>query len=221
MLKSLKSLKTLSILVATAVTTGLFVLMGFLIFQDPNFKMEKTQNVQVNFLRNYKETQVENMERKKPEKPEEVQQVDAPPVSVMQAQQPVSQLQQNLQSFETFDSTSFAGGVGVSGFGGVTSAGSGDGNRGLTPLIRVQCDPPRQAKMEGIKGFITLQYDVNTNGMVEDVMVVQGKPPRVFDQNCIRALSQWRFKPKMVDGKAMAVKGNRFTFTFDYSGEAN
>lgn len=204
-------------------TTGLFVLMGVLIFQDPNFKMEKTDNVQVNFLRSYQETQVESVERRKPERPSDaVQEADAPPVAISQIQQVASQLPQAIQSFETFDATSFGGGVAVSGIGGsVTASGASTGNSGLTPLVRIQCDPPRQAKIEGITGSITIQYDVNEKGMVEAVQVVNANPPRVFDQNCIRAILQWRFRPKMVDGKPVAVKGNRHTFVHDYSGETN
>lgn len=205
---------------APVITVALFVLMGVLIFQDPNFRLEKTKHTHINFLRSYKETQVETLDRKKPEKPQEPnQETLAPPVSVQQTQQ--SQMPQNFQSFETFDSTDFSGGVAVSGVGGVTGAGVSTGNSGLTPLVRVQCDPPRQAKIEGIKGSITLRYNVNTNGMVEHVEVVDSKPARVFDQNCIRAMLQWRYKPKMLDGKPIAVNGNQFTFTFDYSKETN
>lgn len=219
----LKSVKKshLALVISPVVTIGLFAFMGVLIFQDPNLKMEKTPNVNISFLRNYQETAVENMERKKPEKPEEIQPPDTPPMSVSAAA-PKQVLSQALQSFETFDASTVGGSAIAGGIGamGATSAGS-DGNNGLTPLIRVQCDPPRQAKIEGIKGQITLQYNVNKNGTVENVQVVQGNPPRVFDQSCVRAVLQWRFKPKMVDGKAIAVNGNKHTFTFDYSGETN
>lgn len=219
----LKTIKKshLALLISPLVTVSLFYFMGVLIFQDPNLKMEKTQNVNINFLRNYQETAVENLDRKKPEKPDEVAPVDTPAVSV-NASAPKQALSQAMQSFETFDASTVGGSAIAGGIGamGATSAGS-DGNNGLTPLIRVQCDPPRQAKIEGIKGQITLQYNVNKNGTVENVHVVAGNPPRVFDQSCIRAVLQWRFKPKMVDGKAIAVNGNKHTFTFDYSGETN
>ena len=48
---------------------ALFTFMGVLIFQNPDFNKDESENIQISFLRNYKETQVENMERKKPEKP--------------------------------------------------------------------------------------------------------------------------------------------------------
>lgn len=213
--------KKVAIVMAPLMSSALFVVMGLMIFQDANLTKPKTENLQISFLRNYQETQVENMERKRPEKPEEIKPPDTPPVSVAQAvKQQVTKNIAQAQFEQTFD-TAGGPGLAIGGvFGASASAGSAD-NRGLIPLVRVQCEPPRKARMEGIKGQITLRYDVNTNGMVENVQVVNSNPPRVFDLNCIKALNQWRFKPKMVDGKAMAVRGNQRTFVIDYSGASN
>ena len=36
------------------------------------------------------------------------------------------------------------------------------------------------------------------NGTVTEVRIIQSQPPRVFDREVIRALSQWRFDPEPV-----------------------
>lgn len=195
---------------------ALFTFMGVLIFQNPDFNKDESENIQISFLRNYKETQVENMERKKPEKPKDPMEApEAPKVSVSKPQDPPPQA---MQAFDqTFDASAIGAGIAVGGLTGVDSGG----NNELTPLISIQCEAPRQARIDGITGNITLKYDVNTNGQVESVEVVQSNPPRVFDQNCIRALLQSKFKPKMVDGKPVAVQNLLKRFNFSYEGVSN
>jgi len=39
--------------------------------------------------------------------------------------------------------------------------------------------------------------------------VVASEPSRIFDRNAIRAIYKWKFKPRIVDGKAVARRATQ------------
>ena len=57
---------------------------------------------------------------------------------------------------------------------------------------------PRQAQKDGISGRVVAHVYVAPAGNVTDVKIVSAQPPRVFDREVIRALSQWKFNPEPV-----------------------
>ena len=57
---------------------------------------------------------------------------------------------------------------------------------------------PRQAQRDGISGRVIAHVVVQPNGNVTEVRIISAQPPRVFDREVIRALSQWRFNPEPV-----------------------
>ena len=58
---------------------------------------------------------------------------------------------------------------------------------------------PRQAIRDGVTGGTVIAHLlVRPDGSVSEVRIVSAKPPRVFDREVIRALSQWRFAPEPV-----------------------
>jgi protein TonB len=57
---------------------------------------------------------------------------------------------------------------------------------------------PRQAQKDGISGRVVAHVYVAPGGNVTDVKIVTAQPPRVFDREVIRALSQWKFNPEPV-----------------------
>ena len=74
------------------------------------------------------------------------------------------------------------------------------------PLLRKEykaayrVDPvfPRQAQRDGISGRVIAHVVVQPNGAVTEVRIISAQPPRVFDREVIRALSQWKFNPEPV-----------------------
>jgi len=75
-----------------------------------------------------------------------------------------------------------------------------------SPVVRreykaaYRVDPvfPRQAQREGISGRVIAHVVVQPNGSVSEVRIISAAPPRIFDREVIRALSQWRFNPEPV-----------------------
>ncbi len=232
-------------MISPVVSVGLFVFMGFLIFEATDLqKAKSTDPTRVEFLRSYKESASEPLEKFKPKKQQaSLDQTPTPPIAVSAPQAMAEAVMNNSEApptGRTFDASMapgaggsgiIVGGFAISGSAQSAASGSGvgiggggpgvEGAGGLTPLVRVKCEPPNQARVEGIKGSIVLKYDVNALGQTENIQVMNANPSNIFDQNCMRAIQQWRFKPKMIDGKAVAVRGSQYKFNFgDYS-EAN
>lgn len=89
----------------------------------------------------------------------------------------------------------------------------GDLDNPLTVIARVPPDYPLNAKRRGIQGEVKVRFLVTEQGNVEDVSIVNAKPPGIFDQSVIDCVSKWRFKAGTVEGrpvKALAETTVRF-----------
>jgi protein TonB len=68
--------------------------------------------------------------------------------------------------------------------------------RGIVPIERVSPEYPQEAVRKNIaEGNVIARLDIDENGKVTDVRIVEAKPPRIFDREVIRALKQWKFQP--------------------------
>lgn len=77
----------------------------------------------------------------------------------------------------------------------------------LEPLMRVKPAYPRDALIAGRDGRVELLVCVDETGAVCDVCLISSKPRRIFDKAAIDAVRKWRFKPRIVDGKAVPQVG--------------
>jgi protein TonB len=76
------------------------------------------------------------------------------------------------------------------------------------PVVRKNVKPvgeivrpvfPRQAIRDGIQsGNVVAHLVIRPDGTVSEVRIIRARPPRIFDREVIRALSQWRFAPEAV-----------------------
>ena len=58
---------------------------------------------------------------------------------------------------------------------------------------------PRQAIRDGVQsGTVVAHLVIRPDGSVSEVRIISAKPPRIFDREVQRALSQWRFAPEPV-----------------------
>ena len=86
-------------------------------------------------------------------------------------------------------------------------------SRGLIPLIRVPPKYPRRAAQRGVEGWVKVQFVITVAGRVKDAKVVGSIPPGVFDRAALKAVSKWKFKPKVIKGQRVeqvAVQKLRF-----------
>jgi protein TonB len=94
--------------------------------------------------------------------------------------------------------------TGGMGRGAPGTAGSGAGGDGdIVALLKIPPIYPRKAAMQGKEGWVKVAFTITESGTVSDAVVVESKPRRVFDSSAITAIRKWRFKPMVVDGKAV------------------
>lgn len=80
---------------------------------------------------------------------------------------------------------------------------------GFVPLSRQPPEYPYKATRRGIEGWVRVAFDVTETGDVENVEVIESDPPGVFDIAASRAVSRWRFKPRIIDGQAVSGKASQ------------
>lgn len=87
---------------------------------------------------------------------------------------------------------------------------------GVVPLERIPPKYPARAASRHIEGWVKIEFTITTSGEVENAVVVEAEPPEIFDDAALKAINQWTFKEKTVDGVAVeqrAVQTLQFKLT--------
>jgi protein TonB len=93
------------------------------------------------------------------------------------------------------------------------SLGEGDGE--YLPLVKVAPIYPRRALNRGIEGHVIVEFTVTEHGAVRDARVVERVPDSgLFDAAALTAVEKFKYKPRILDGSAVAVTGVRNKITF-------
>jgi len=203
----------ISFLLALCTTVGLFWFLGMLITgtQDHEFI---TAIPRIDFSRLKADTDIEEIRRVKPviDKPE------PPPSSPTVTASKTTSVAQGLDSSALApEGVDFGG----SGEGGLATGGApavamaGGSDRSAVPQVRIEPDYPPDAKARGITGWILVRYTVTTTGAVKDIVIVDSKPPRTWDRNTLRAVSSWKYQPKIKDGKPVEQQNIQMRIIFD------
>lgn len=74
----------------------------------------------------------------------------------------------------------------------------------LIPVVRTPPDYPPAALERKLEGWVQLNFTIAANGAVEDVTVVDSDEP-LFEPAAVRALSSWKYLPRVVAGKRVAA----------------
>jgi protein TonB len=104
-------------------------------------------------------------------------------------------------------------GQGASSLGAQLAFGGGT-DRDTVPQVQIEPDYPPAAKARGIEGWVTVQFDVGADGSTRNVTVVDAKPLTVFDRATVKAVSDWKYSPKIQDGKPVERKGLQVRLVF-------
>lgn len=89
--------------------------------------------------------------------------------------------------------------------GGVHETGGSD--RGVVAMVRPDPDYPAAAEARGITGWVQLEFTVTKAGVVRAARVVASRPDRIFDRAALTAIARWRYKPRIVEGRAVDTPG--------------
>ena len=101
------------------------------------------------------------------------------------------------------------------------------------PLFKVVPIYPRRAQERGTKGYALVEFTITDTGSVENAQTIEGycsskrpddpdvqfRPCSMFNSASARAALKLKYKPKIVDGRAVPVDGvlHRFTYILDDS----
>lgn len=182
------------------VTFALFLIMQAVISNDEANVDEGVQGKLLDMVRLTDDEEIQTKQRKpKPPPPP-----DEPPPDMPKPQ---------------FESSDVSTGVDVGavdvnvdlnvGGGGFSSDGE------YLPIVKVAPVYPRRAQTRGIEGYVVLEFIVTRTGAVTNPVVVEAKPPGIFDRAAINAALKFKYKPKVVNGEAIDVAGVRNRITFE------
>ena len=86
-------------------------------------------------------------------------------------------------------------------------------SRQYLPIAKQAPAYPRRALDKGIEGECTVSYTVNAQGRVEQPEVVGACHP-LFIRPSLAAAQSFRYQPRVIDGRAVAVPNVKNTFTY-------
>lgn len=81
-------------------------------------------------------------------------------------------------------------------------------------LVRVEAQYPSRALQQRREGRVLIEFTIGASGAVEAPRVIAAEPPGVFEATALKAISQWRYSPKVVNGRAVPQPGVRTTIVF-------
>jgi protein TonB len=84
----------------------------------------------------------------------------------------------------------------------------------LVTILKVKPPYPVPALIQGIEGYVIVQYDVRLSGVVDNIMVVESSND-IFDAAAVDAVSRFLYKPRVVDGVNKETKGLKRRFQFE------
>jgi len=186
-----------SVALAVVVTIAAFYLMHRLISGNEGDRDQLEAPPGIRFGPVEIEPEIQTKDRKKPEPPPPPEEPPPPP------ELQVSEVQQTRQDMPKMDMPDLNLGVGagppVLGNVGMDRGAEGD----VVPLVRINPQYPRDAAMNQLEGYVTIEFTITETGSVRNPRVIDSKPPQVFDREAIRAILRWKFKPRVVNGEAI------------------
>ena len=71
----------------------------------------------------------------------------------------------------------------------------------VVPIVTIAPNYPRKAAIANIEGDVTIEFTVTTTGIVTNPVIIESNPPRIFDREALRAILNYKFKPKSINGQ--------------------
>jgi len=191
----------IGVALGAVVTFFLFLLMQSLIHSDKSPFDEGVKGKLVDFVRLDEEQDLQLKQRKpKPPPPP-----DEPPPDMPKPDFDASDVSQGVD----IGNVNVNVDLNVGGTGGFSSDGE------YLPIVKVAPVYPRRAQTRGIEGYVLLEFMVTRTGAVRDPVVIEAKPPGIFDRAAKNAALKFKYKPKVVNGEPVDVAGVRNLIKFE------
>ncbi len=189
---------------AWGVTFALFYLMQSLIGVEAKRDESKAPKV-VDFVRVVKSEIVKQKEREAPKK---VALDDTPPPPDMSTDSSTSLDADSIGVAAVVDDSGGGDGEGAGGLGIMNADGD------AVPLVRVPPQYPERAAQQGKEGRVLVEFTITRSGSVKDAKVVAAEPPGIFDSAAVKSVLQWKYNPKVENGKPVEQRGMRTSVVF-------
>ena len=192
---------------ATVVTFGLFSLMHGLIASSGLNLDDKPAFRIADIIMPERQIEVQQVKEEvvKPDNPDE-----APP--------DIPDMMEQDFDFDVDSSQSF--GYGFEHDINISAGASLSANEGeYLPIVKVAPLYPSVAQRRGIEGYCLVEYTVSHLGTVLEPKPLDCNPSGMFERASVKAARKFKYKPRVVDGKPIAVTGVRNLFTYKIDGK--
>ncbi|WNJ95147.1 energy transducer TonB [Vibrio ruber] len=200
----------LALPVAIVFSVGLFSFMAWMVDDGSHQKPEEQRALQFNMLMTEPDDAVQRRQRTVPEKPKPP---EAPKMMTAAQQQSSVNHAPTMASVPELGLSAGLDGVAIQAPAlDINAIGS---SQQAVPLYQVKPDYPPKAMRRQIEGSVTLQFDIDETGRAINIQVIDSQPKRIFDRSARRAISQWKFQPRVVNGKAEKQVGMTQVIKFE------
>jgi len=199
----------LSFVTGILISLALFWLMQMMISNNQQ-GFKKTDNIQMTeFVRLKRETKLQTKDRKIPDEPPPPEKRPPPPEMEMEQ---VSMTQNDTPQIDmpNLDIPLQAERFGGSLLNGlqVDKGGKVGQNFSTAVLSKAPAVFPSRALNRGIKKcWVKVEFTLTKLGTAENAKVIDSKPKRICNKNALKSFRNWKFKPKIIAGKAVDVPG--------------
>ena len=205
-----KNIVVISLAAGFTATLFLFYIMAQLVSRPAKLDKNIYADKAINFIRQIPNSQLNERKRVIPKKPPAEKPL--PKMPRLSVNKPSSESKpQPVMPAPSVSNLALGAGpyLGAGGLGG-----SGNSDRDAIPLVRIDPIFPRKAALLGREGQVRVKFDVNTAGEVTNVRIVQANPPRLFNQAAKKTIYQWKYRPKIIDGKTVVQQGIEVLLVF-------
>ncbi|QDF28000.1 TonB family protein [Halarcobacter anaerophilus] len=196
----------LSFLFSIVISVGIFFGMQQMITSNQELKNDNKEPIQLNYLRDKKDTELKKKKRIKPKEP--VKKIEPKKLKMVKTKMD-TKITKNVK-IKPFSMTKNIDISAISSLNGAQIAvnqGLFDANN-LQTISRVNPHYPRKAKIRRKEGYVQLQFHITKEGQVINPMVLKAEPKGYFEEEAIKAIKKWRFKP------SSSSKDATITFNF-------
>lgn len=195
----------LSAVLSGFVTFGLFFIMQMVIFQDKNSLKSKEEYNFIDFIR-LKPKPPEPKKEKEKKVIEKKDKIMPKAVSVAPRQNYQNKMPQienyNIDVPRNFSNTLSLNDIGVEQSKNANADSMGF-NTDIIPIFTIPPNYPLSAKRRNIQGYVVLNFIIDKEGNVRDIVVKDSKPKGIFEEEAKKAIAKWKFKPKFDGDKAL------------------
>ncbi|MEQ8275639.1 MAG: energy transducer TonB [Deltaproteobacteria bacterium] len=192
-----------SVLIAVGVTYGLFTFMRLLVAMTDMGLQEYDKRKQIDLFRVRQDSRAETKKRELPMKAKAEKPPETPKFDMSNSGGPGAQaIAVSAPKIET--SVALKGGLNL---------GAAPADTNAVPVVRVEPITPRRAQVEGIEGWCLVKFDISTTGATQNVKA-SCQPRGIFERATETAVKKWKYKPKVVDGKALLQRGLKVKLSF-------